>query len=184
MNSFAYFDKYQNEEAWTWEHQALVRARVIAGDPALARQFDLVRRDILGQQRDQTKLRTSVVDMRQKMRDHLGTKASGSGFHMKHDPGGIIDIEFLMQFAVLRYAHQHPALMQWTDNIRISEELEAAGLFSKEDAHQLREAYKTFRLCIHQKALQNEEPIAEEAVAQGLRQNVVAIWAGCMRGES
>ena len=103
---------------------------------------------------------------------------------MKHDPGGIIDIEFLMQFAVLRYAHQHPALMQWTDNIRISEELETAGLFSKEDAHQLREAYKTFRLCIHQKALQNEEPIAEEAAAQGLRRNVVAIWAGRMGGES
>ena len=184
VNSFTYFEKYQEEEAWTWEHQALVRARVIAGDPALAVRFDQVRRDILGQQRDQTTLRTSVVDMRQKMRDHLGTKSSGSGFHMKHDPGGIIDIEFLMQFAVLRYAHQHPALMQWTDNIRISEELESAGLFSKEDAHQLREAYKTFRLCIHQKALQNEEPVAEEAVAQGLRQNVMAIWAGCMGGES
>ena len=180
VNSFAYFDKYQKEEAWTWEHQALVRARVIAGDQALARQFDQVRRDILGQPRDRITLRTSVVDMRQKMRGHLGTKASGSGFHMKHDPGGIVDIEFLMQFAVLCFAHQHPALMQWTDNIRISEELENAGLFSKEDAHQLREAYKTFRLCIHQKALQNEIPVAKEAVAQGLRQNVMAIWTDCM----
>jgi len=183
VNSFAYFDKYQKEEAWTWEHQALVRARVVAGDPTLAEQFDRLRATILGQQHDETTLRAAVVDMRHKMRDHLGTKASGSGFNMKHDPGGIVDIEFLMQFAVLRYGHQHPSLLRWTDNIRISEELENAGLFSKAEAYQLREAYKTFRLCIHQKALQNEAPVVDETVADDLRQKIITIWAGCM-GES
>ncbi len=183
VNSFVYFDKYQREEAWTWEHQALVRARVIAGDQGLAKQFGRLRSAILGQQRDEATLRTAVVDMRHKMRDHLGTRATDTGFNMKHDPGGIVDIEFLMQFAVLRYGPQHPSLLIWTDNIRISEELENAGLLSKEDAHQLREAYKTFRLCVHQKALQNEGPIAKEAVAESLRQKVIAIWAGCMEAK-
>ena len=180
VNSFAYFDKYQKEEAWTWEHQALVRARVVAGDQALAEQFDRLRATILGQQREETKLRAAVVEMRHKMRDHLGTRVSGTGFHMKHDPGGIVDIEFLMQFAVLRYGHQYPSLLRWTDNIRISEELENAGLFNKEDAYQLREAYKMFRLCIHQKALQNEVPVVEETVVEDLRQKVVAVWADFM----
>ena len=181
VNSFAYFEKYQKEEAWTWEHQALVRARVITGDPELARRFQALRADILSQTRDAGKLRDEVVAMRQKMRDHLGSRYSpsnqGGVFHLKHDPGGIIDIEFLMQFAVLLYSHQHPSLLKWTDNIRISEELETVGLLSPQAAHQLREAYKTFRLCIHQKALQNEEPIAAESIAESLRQTVTAVWA-------
>ena len=186
VNSFTYFEKYQKEDAWTWEHQALVRARVIAGDPELAQKFESLRSDILGQQREIKKLRDDVVDMRQKMREHLGTRPtssssnSGGVFHLKHDPGGIVDIEFLMQFAVLRYSSKHPSLLKWTDNVRISEELETVGLLSEDDAYQLREAYKTFRLCIHQKALQNEEPLAEEAVAESLRQNVISIWDGCM----
>ncbi|WP_419832679.1 bifunctional [glutamate--ammonia ligase]-adenylyl-L-tyrosine phosphorylase/[glutamate--ammonia-ligase] adenylyltransferase [Endozoicomonas atrinae] len=186
VNSLTYFEKYQKEDAWTWEHQALVRARVIAGDPKLAQKFENLRSDILKQERDIKKLRDDVVDMRQKMREHLGTRPtatssnSGGVFHLKHDPGGIVDIEFLMQFAVLRYSSQHPSLLKWTDNVRISEELETVGLLSKDDAYQLREAYKTFRLCIHQKALQNEDPLAEEAVAESLRQNVISIWDGCM----
>ena len=182
VNSFAYFAKYQQEEAWTWEHQALVRARVIAGDVSLAQKFNCLRAEILSQERDEATLRTDVVGMRQKMREHLGTKpdqtaAPGSRiFHLKHDPGGIIDIEFLMQFAVLRYAYQHPSLVQWTDNIRISEELESANLLTDQDAYQLREAYKTFRLSIHQKALLNQKPVTDNSVAENLRQKVIAIW--------
>ena len=208
VNSFTYFQKYQTEEAWTWEHQALVRARVIAGDPKLAQKFADLRSAILGQQRDVRKLRDDVLVMRQKMREHLGTRSgplskpasptadNGGLFHLKHDPGGIVDIEFLMQFAVLRYSSQYPSLLQWTDNVRISEELETVGLLSKDDACQLREAYKTFRLCIHQRALQNEAPVLEGVakrmvegvskgqVAESLRQNVIAIWNGCMDVEA
>lgn len=184
VNSFASFEKYQKEEAWTWEHQALVRARVIAGDQALEQKFVNLRSEILCQPRDLEKLRDDVVDMRQKMREHLGSKLSlskdGNLFHLKHDPGGIVDIEFLMQFAVLRYSCQHPSLLKWTDNVRISEELETVGLLSHEDAHQLREAYKTFRLSIHQKALQNEDPVIEATIADSLRQTVQTIWANCM----
>ncbi|WP_257296014.1 bifunctional [glutamate--ammonia ligase]-adenylyl-L-tyrosine phosphorylase/[glutamate--ammonia-ligase] adenylyltransferase [Endozoicomonas sp. YOMI1] len=184
VNSFTYFEKYQKEEAWTWEHQALVRARVIAGDPTLAQKFTGLRSDILGQQRDVKKLRDDVVAMRQKMRGHLRSTSSSvnSGvFHLKHDPGGIVDIEFLMQFAVLRYSSQYPSLLKWTDNVRISEELEIAGLLQHEDAHQLREAYKTFRFSIHQKALQNETPEVENTSGNCLRQAVMTIWANCMK---
>ena len=182
VNSFTYFEKYQKAEAWTWEHQALVRARVIAGDIRLTQKFEGLRSNILGQQRDVEKLRDDVVGMRRKMREHFraGTASSSSNnggvFHLKHDPGGIVDIEFLMQFAVLRYSSQYPSLLKWTDNVRISEELEAVGLLSKNDACRLRDAYKTFRLCIHQKALQNEEPVTEEVTVGSLRQNVISIW--------
>ncbi|MGO0305405.1 bifunctional [glutamate--ammonia ligase]-adenylyl-L-tyrosine phosphorylase/[glutamate--ammonia-ligase] adenylyltransferase [Endozoicomonas acroporae] len=184
VNSFTYFEKYQKEEAWTWEHQALVRARVITGDPTLAQKFADLRSAILSQQRDVNKLRDDVVDMRQKMREHLRTTSSsvnsGEVFHLKHDPGGIVDIEFLMQFAVLRYSSQYPSLLKWTDNVRISEELELAGLLKHDDAHQLREAYKTFRFSIHQKALQNEVPEVDNTSGNYLRQAVMTIWADCM----
>ncbi len=182
VNSFTYFEKYQQEEAWTWEHQALVRARVIAGDLALAQKFSYLRADILSQERDEVTLRTDVVSMRQKMREHLGTKTGqaaspgGGVFHLKHDPGGIIDIEFLMQFAVLSYSHKYPSLLRWTDNVRISKELESVNLLTVEDGHQLREAYKVFRLSIHQKALQNQDPVADNPVAENLRQKVITIW--------
>ncbi|MGI2027638.1 bifunctional [glutamate--ammonia ligase]-adenylyl-L-tyrosine phosphorylase/[glutamate--ammonia-ligase] adenylyltransferase [Endozoicomonas acroporae] len=184
VNSFTYFEKYQKEEAWTWEHQALVRARVIAGDPTLAQKFADLRSAILSQQRDVNKLRDDVVDMRQKMREHLRSTSSsvnsGEVFHLKHDPGGIVDIEFLMQFAVLRYSSQYPSLLKWTDNVRISEELELAGLLKHDDAHQLREAYKAFRFSIHQKALQNEVPEVDNTSGNYLRQAVMTIWADCM----
>ncbi|MFK0570421.1 bifunctional [glutamate--ammonia ligase]-adenylyl-L-tyrosine phosphorylase/[glutamate--ammonia-ligase] adenylyltransferase [Endozoicomonas sp.] len=184
VNSFSHFEKYQQGEAWTWEHQALVRARVITGDQGLARKFVDLRSAILAQHRDIEKLRDDVVAMRQKMREHLGRKSSsskaGNLFHLKHDHGGIVDIEFLMQFAVLRYSCQYPSLLKWTDNVRISEELETVGLLSPEDAYQLREAYKTFRLSIHQKALQNEAPLVAENIAFDLRRKVIDIWKNCM----
>ena len=95
VNSLSYFAKYQKEEAWTWEHQALVRARMIAGDSALAHEFNRLRASVLGVERDTEKLAADVIAMRQKMREHLGSKANQQDlFHLKHDTGGIVDIEF------------------------------------------------------------------------------------------
>ncbi|WP_299729489.1 bifunctional [glutamate--ammonia ligase]-adenylyl-L-tyrosine phosphorylase/[glutamate--ammonia-ligase] adenylyltransferase [uncultured Endozoicomonas sp.] len=182
VNSLPYFEKYQKEEAWTWEHQALVRARVIAGDQALAQQFVSLRADILGIERDTEKLKVDVINMRHKMREHLGSKTNQHLFHLKHDKGGIVDIEFLMQFSVLNYANRYPSLLKWTDNIRISEELEAVHLLTHEDARQLREAYKTFRLAIHQKALQNEAPHIETGTANHMQSNVISIWNHFLKG--
>ncbi|MGB1270586.1 MAG: bifunctional [glutamate--ammonia ligase]-adenylyl-L-tyrosine phosphorylase/[glutamate--ammonia-ligase] adenylyltransferase [Endozoicomonas sp.] len=177
VSSFSAFEKYQQQEAWTWEHQALVRARVVAGDKVLARQFDALRATVLCLERDAEQLLSDVTEMREKMRAHFGSKPGNTDqFHLKHDTGGIVDIEFLMQYAVLRYAREYPSLVQWTDNIRTSEELETVGLLNHEAGQQLRNAYKTFRLSIHQRALQNQPPIVPAATAEVLRQQVMAIW--------
>ena len=103
VSSFSAFEKYQMNDAWTWEHQALVRARVVAGDPSLAKKFDAVRKNVLTSKRDQVQLLSDVKDMREKMRQHLGSKTNDKElFDLKHDTGGIVDIEFLMQYAVFK----------------------------------------------------------------------------------
>ena len=177
VSSFTAFEKYQQDDAWTWEHQALVRARVVAGDSALAEKFVEVRKKVLSRKRDPELLRHDVINMRQKMREHLGSKSNNDElFNLKHDSGGIVDIEFLMQYAVLNCACDYDDLSKWTDNVRISEELEKAGLISSEDAYWLMEAYKTFRMGIHQKALQNEPPLADEKMAKEYRERVTNVW--------
>ena len=112
VSSFSSFAKYQYNDAWTWEHQALVRARAVAGDKALIDCFESLRKQILCQPRDTQKLREDVISMRKKMRDHLGSKKNDEQgnplFHLKHDKGGIVDIEFMMQYAVLAHAHKTP----------------------------------------------------------------------------
>jgi glutamate-ammonia-ligase adenylyltransferase len=102
------FRDYQLKNAWVWEHQALTRARFCAGDPAVGARFEKIRCEILCQQRDLTTLRDEVVAMRQKMLDAHASN-SASEFDLKHDQGGIVDVEFIVQYLVLGYAHQHPA---------------------------------------------------------------------------
>ncbi len=101
------FDEYQHKEAWTWEHQALVRARMIYGDAPLQQAFGETRHNILSLQREEPELKQQVADMRVKMRDHLGGKKAGR-FMLKQDPGGITDVEFLVQYLVLRFSHEKP----------------------------------------------------------------------------
>ena len=180
VSSFAAFEKYQQEEAWTWEHQALVRARVVAGDTILADKFEQLRCKVLVTKRDSRPLRQEIKDMRIKMREHLGSQSGNKDdnqqFDLKHDEGGIVDIEFLMQYAVLNYACDYPTLIKWTDNIRISEELEKEGLLNSDDAYWLRESYKTFRLAVHQSALQNEPPLVPKQSADVYRTKIIRIW--------
>lgn len=158
VSSLAAFAKYQQEDAWTWEHQALVRARVVAGSLELADEFEQVRKRALTRERDPDGLRREVVEMREKMRKHLGSRNGGdyrdAEFHLKQDAGGIVDIEFMVQYAVLAWAHANPTLTRYTDNIRILGCLAEAGLMSEDDAEQLIEAYKTYRSTVHRLALQ------------------------------
>lgn len=172
------FTKYQENEAWTWEHQALVRARSVAGDSALTADFEKVREQILCKERERNNLQKDVVEMRQKMRDHLGSKGKDreTQFHLKQDAGGIVDIEFLVQFAVLSEACNYPELTRWTDNIRILETLEKNGLMSAEDIAGLTEAYKDFRGASHRLALQQESNTVtvDEFIEQ--RERVGALW--------
>lgn len=147
------FADYQQHEAWTWEHQALVRARVVYGDPQLTSQFDAVRRTIMTTARDGKTLQTEVREMREKMRSHLGNKHRDR-FDIKADEGGITDIEFIAQYLVLRYAHEKPKLTRWSDNVRILELLAQNGIMDEHEAQALTVAYTTLRDELHHLALQ------------------------------
>ncbi|MEH6822360.1 MAG: bifunctional [glutamate--ammonia ligase]-adenylyl-L-tyrosine phosphorylase/[glutamate--ammonia-ligase] adenylyltransferase [Motiliproteus sp.] len=183
VSSLKAFRDYQLKEAWTWEHQALVRARVITGSSALQEGFEAVRREVLGQRRDRDKLRTEVVDMRNKMRAHLGSKNGAKQedavFDLKQDRGGIVDIEFLVQYLALGHAAECPELIQYTDNIRILDAAEQAGLLPSEEAELLREAYKTYRSLGHKLSLQKLSNVISDQQLRELRElraAVVAAW--------
>jgi glutamate-ammonia-ligase adenylyltransferase len=148
------FDEYQHTEAWTWEHQALVRARMIYGDEPLQQSFAHTRHNVLTLERDENKLKQEVVDMRIKMRDHLGGKKSDR-FMLKQDPGGITDVEFLAQYLVLRYSHEKPKLTRWSDNVRIFESMIAQGVMDEEQAMAITHAYTEMRDQIHHRNLLN-----------------------------
>ncbi|MBP5957586.1 bifunctional [glutamate--ammonia ligase]-adenylyl-L-tyrosine phosphorylase/[glutamate--ammonia-ligase] adenylyltransferase [Pseudomonas anatoliensis] len=187
VSSLGAFARYQENEAWTWEHQALVRARVLVGSQDVGQAFEKVRAKVLGKTRDLAKLQQEVSEMRAKMRDNLGSKSTAAGtaanafeatapFDLKQDAGGIVDIEFMVQYAALAWSQSHPPLLRWTDNIRILEELEHEGLMPAEDASLLREAYKAYRSAAHRQALQKDAGvIAGDQFAEERRQ-VLRIW--------
>jgi glutamate-ammonia-ligase adenylyltransferase len=149
------FSDYQQNEAWTWEHQALVRARVVYGDPQLKMQFDVIRRDVLTAVRERETLQTEVREMREKMRAHLGNKHRDR-FDIKADEGGITDIEFITQYLVLCHAHDKPKLTRWSDNVRILELLAQNDIMDEQDAQALTRAYTTLRDELHHLALQEQ----------------------------
>lgn len=169
------FARYQRDSAWTWEHQALVRARVVAGDAALARRFEVVRAEVLGRPRDLAALRREVCDMRRRMRRELG-RGSAERFDLKQDAGGIADIEFMVQYGVLAWARGHPQLLRYTDNIRLLDAFAQAGLLAAEDAAQLGEAYRAYRARVHQLTLQEEPAVVAAAEFVSEREAVRRIW--------
>ncbi|WP_455915800.1 bifunctional [glutamate--ammonia ligase]-adenylyl-L-tyrosine phosphorylase/[glutamate--ammonia-ligase] adenylyltransferase [Pantoea agglomerans] len=153
VSTFDAFDEYQRNEAWTWEHQALVRARIVFGEAALSQRFDDIRRGILCLPREADKLKIDVREMREKMRAHLGNKHKGR-WDLKADRGGITDIEFITQYLVLRYAASEPRLTRWSDNVRILELMANNDRMSSEEAKALTQAYVTLRDALHHLALQ------------------------------
>jgi glutamate-ammonia-ligase adenylyltransferase len=174
VSSLSAFAEYQEKQAWTWEHQALVRARPVAGDRELAARFEATRREFLGQQRDRRELAEAVQKMRQRMREQLGQDQEA--YDLKRGSGGIVDIEFVVQYLVLAHAHDHPALTEFTDNVRILDAVEAAQLLPGHAANRLKEAYLSLRAEWHRSVL--DIPDTERA-AQTLaryRDDVSAIW--------
>ncbi|WP_286976120.1 bifunctional [glutamate--ammonia ligase]-adenylyl-L-tyrosine phosphorylase/[glutamate--ammonia-ligase] adenylyltransferase [Pseudomonas sp.] len=187
VSSLGAFQRYQENEAWTWEHQALVRARVLVGCEDVAAKFETVRGAVLGRKRDLKQLRTEVSEMRAKMRDNLGTRATQAGmadnafdaaqaFDLKQDAGGIVDIEFMVQYAALAWSHEHPSLLEFTDNIRILEGLEQIGVLASEDVGLLQEAYKTYRSAAHRQALQKQPGVVSGDQFHEQRRSVMRIW--------
>jgi len=187
VSSLASFARYQREEAWTWEHQALVRARPLVGCPRLSERFAALRAEVLGRTRDELSLARGVASMRQKMRDNLGTSATAAGtnddaftaarlFDLKQDAGGIVDIEFMVQYAVLAWSCRYPELLRYTDNIRILDELQNAGLIAGEDVHRLQEAYKAYRAAAHRLALQKQPGKVSGDQFHDFRHGVIKLW--------
>jgi glutamate-ammonia-ligase adenylyltransferase len=184
VTSLQAFEQYQRQQAWTWEHQALVRARVVAGSPTVGEAYDQLRREILALRRDRGELQVEVREMRQKMRDHLLPATAEAGpapyFDLKHGSGGIVDIEFVVQFAVLAWAHDHPSLSQWTDNIRILESLQRVGLLEEKECQGLIEAYKSYRAQAHRLALQQEKGRVDAGMFIAERALVTSVWRRMM----
>jgi glutamate-ammonia-ligase adenylyltransferase len=151
VSSMESFRKYQLESAWVWEHQALTRARFSAGDTAVGEAFEKIRCEVLCQQRDLAKLRADIVEMRQKMMDSHATRGDlrETVFDLKHDPGGLVDVEFIVQYLVLGHAHAHPELTGNKGNIALLKMAADAGLIPSELAETVRNAYRDYRRMQH-----------------------------------
>ncbi len=169
------YEHYMHKEAWTWEHQALVRGRFITGDEALQHQYQRIRHEVLGLNRDISALRTEVREMREKMRDNLAPKESGV-FDLKQSKGGIADIEFIVQFNVLAHSAACPELTTYTDNIRLLEGLAKQGFIRAEQADVLKQAYCTYRDFGHRQVLQGHKARVTGDEFRSLRLQVEQLW--------
>lgn len=176
------FKMYQTDKAWAWEHQALVRARGLTGDVLVLQAFDHIRKQVLTTPRQETQVRQNVIEMRQKMQHHLGTKTMRRAygeteqFNLKQDFGGLIDIEFLAQFMVLAYANKYPNLAIWPDNVRIFEEVEKTGIWTANRCQKLTQAYLDLRKKTHELALSEQKNIVDDQAWHELRQFVREVW--------
>lgn len=189
VHSMDAFTKYQHEQAWVWEHQALTRARYVVGDAQVGEQFENTRKEILCKQRNLTELRHEILKMRQKMLDahpnftHL--------FDIKHDRGGIIDVEFIVQYLVLGFSVQFPQLTGNIGNIALLKLASELGLIAPWKAENVRPAYREFRRLQHRQRLSGDSdsiynpatdaPIQRFARVEGIhlqedRLAVLSLW--------
>jgi len=176
VSSMQSFVDYQQNKAWTWEHQAIIRARVVAGDSLLGERFADIRRRIICQSRDSEVLRADVSKMRTRIRREKSSHHPGM-FDLKQDPGGITDIEFIIQYLVLRWAAKYPELVSFTDNLRLLEIFAKVNVLTVDDAKMLANAYLAFRQTVHELALrQQPTPLVEEALFTDFRSAVTRVW--------
>jgi [glutamine synthetase] adenylyltransferase / [glutamine synthetase]-adenylyl-L-tyrosine phosphorylase len=147
VSSIAAFDRYQNESAWVWEHQALTRARYCAGDAVVGEKFEAIRSRILTRRREREPLKDEIVAMRDRL--HAAHPNTSGLFDVKHDAGGMIDIEFAVQFLVLGFSSEFPSLTGNLGNIALLRMAADHGLIPAELAERAREAYRAFRRLQH-----------------------------------
>lgn len=169
------YGHYLEHDAWTWEHQALVRSRLIVGEPALQAEFARIRAGVLSKTREWDELAKEVVAMREKMREHL-IKAGPGEFHLKQSAGGLADIEFLTQYLVLAYSDRHPELTRWSDNMRILETAVEVGLLDEEESLRLRRAYCAIRDRGHRLSLSDQPGRVPDSELTQEREWVVESW--------
>jgi len=169
------FKDYQQEDAWTWEHQALVRARCVTGDQVLSEQIGSIRQQILGQKRNLVVLTKDVNEMRAKMRERLN-KSTADLFDLKQGKGGITDIEFMVQYAALAWSSEHPSLLIYTDTIRMLEALIESGKLSECESSMLADAYRFYRKLANYCILQENPTIVPIQDVAKYRTQVMGIW--------
>lgn len=169
------FHDYQVNKAWTWEHQALIRARAVGGDPLLMQRFEEIRKAVIGRPRKKTRLQKDVAEMRERMRKELLIAEPGM-FDLKQGSGGIVDIEFLVQYLVLLKSHKSRELLKWTDNVRLIQTLLETGVFDEYTANLLKHAYLIYRATAHKLSLQEKQAKVPEEKLHRLRDRVEKIW--------
>ncbi|QUX94755.1 bifunctional [glutamate--ammonia ligase]-adenylyl-L-tyrosine phosphorylase/[glutamate--ammonia-ligase] adenylyltransferase [Marinomonas sp. CT5] len=161
VSSLDAFRDYQQKEAWVWEHQALTRSRGLAGESNLLAKFENCRKDIISSVRDRNELKAEVIKMREKMRAHLDTGGKEKGFDLKQGAGGIIDIEFMVQYLVLAWSGKYPELMRFSDNVRQLEAAAKVGLIGAEQAEKMTDTYTLYRSLTHRLSLQQQGRVVQ-----------------------
>jgi glutamate-ammonia-ligase adenylyltransferase len=173
VSSIASFAEYQRQHAWVWEHQALTRARFSAGDAHVGEQFEAIRNEVLRQPHDLDTLRQEIVAMRQKMRD--GHPNDSDLFDIKHDRGGMVDIEFIVQFLVLAYSNEYPQLAAHKGNLALLKRSGEAGLIDPQQVEAVCRIYRKLRELQHKMRLNNQSPCRVDA-AKIDTTPVLALW--------
>ncbi len=178
VTSFEAFEKYQTQRgsntAWTWEHQAMTRARFVLGEDRLAARFDAVREAVITAPRDAQALATEIVSMREKVR--AAHPVRGERFDVKHSVGGMVDVEFVVQYLVLLHSRQHPALRANTGNINLLRRAEAAGLLPAGVGEDAANAYRRLRQVQHRARLDEAPTQVDPAELQDEAQAVQRLW--------
>ena len=177
ISSIQAFQSYQENKAWVWEHQALTRSRVVLGSGALIEKINHIRLDVLTTKIDYTTLQDEIISMRTRMQTQFESKnRQPEKFHLKQSPGGMIDIEFLVQYLVLKHGKENSALLTYSDNIRQLEALSDCGILLNSDAQELIQAYISLREQEHLLSLQSKEPVIALSVIEHTRQIVRQHW--------
>ncbi len=177
------FFRYQQEAAWTWEHQALVRARPVAGNTGVARAFWEGRKRVLSVERDRKALKQGIVEMRRKMARSQGMS---SGFHIKRDRGGLVDVEFMVQYLVLAYGAHHPELTEETSTLAIIDLACEAGLLGRDAASVLKTAFLAYMEFSNRVSLESGEPVVMDGAGHDrlldLKEAVIRLWKELLEG--
>jgi len=179
VTSIQAFAEYQEREAWTWEHQALLHARAVAGAPLLRAEFERVRARILEHHVRRDRLREDVRAMRERMRRELSRARPGE-VDLKQDAGGVADIEFLAQYWALRWAGEYPPVAAYSDTLRQLESVASANLVAQSTVDVLTAAYRAYRTRIHHLSLQERGACVSAEEFGTERAAVVSIWQATM----
>jgi glutamate-ammonia-ligase adenylyltransferase len=180
VQSIAAFREYEFREAWTWEHQSLLRARAIAGEPGLCEQFEQARIEVLRKAVRRDDLKDEVRKMRERMRENL-SKARPGQFDLKQDAGGVADLEFLVQFWMLQWADRYPEIVTFSDNIRQLESLGSGNLVPQSRVDFLVDTYRKYRQRMHRLTLDGARNVVSDTEFVAERRGVVEVWQEVMR---